>query len=440
MSVASFMSELNTLISSNEIIIPNSTSSTSSNEPKNCKVLIVSTHVMQNNGYSKVIYSIIKQLSSKPWLSLVHFGTQKLQQGEVDRTYPSNVKVIDGSALEKEKLLGFAFSELSQVIQNEKPDIVFIYNDLSIITHYIEHIRKYISIRSFKIWAYADVTSLYTPSNIIDILNRDVDRIYCMTNTWKTSLLSQGIIRPIDVLSHGYDPSIYRTLPREIARQSLGLPKDVFLITSLNQNIPRKHLDILIMAFVHIIVRFPLSPIYMLIVADKGDRGGYPLFEIYSRELKLQNASVDIFGNRLMLTSSPCFKDIDINVLNNCADIGVSCAEGEGFGLCSFEQMAVGIPQIVPNINGYTEYCNQSNSILVTPTTRLYLPKCYSALTSETLLVSINDISKAIETYLFDTEKRKIHGESAKKTVANYTWENAVAPLLKRLSTIHLYD
>jgi hypothetical protein len=259
-----------------------------------------------------------------------------------------------------------------------------------------------------------------------------------MTKSWKTSLLSQGIIRPIDILSHGFDPTIYRTLPREIARQSLGLPKDVFLITSLNQNIPRKRLDILIMSFVHVMIRFPLSPIYMLIVADKGERGGYPLFEIFSRELKIQGGSVDVFGNRLMITSSGCFKDADVNVLNNCADIGVSCAEGEGFGLCSFEQMAIGIPQIVPNINGYTEYCTHANSILITPKTRLYLPQSYSSLTSEIQLVNVSEVSTAIETYLFDTEKRKIHGELAKKNVANYTWENAITPLLKRLSTIEL--
>lgn len=30
--------------------------------------------------------------------------------------------------------------------------------------------------------------------------------------------------------------------------------------------------------------------------------------------------------------------DFDINVLYNVADVGINSADGEGFGLCNFEQ------------------------------------------------------------------------------------------------------
>lgn len=142
------------------------------------KLLIVSTHANQVNGYSKVAFNMIKQLATHPWLKIVHFGTQSLVNADLGRGYPANVKVIDGTALDKEKQPGFALSELPGVIQQEKPNVVFIYNDLSVICAYIESIRKVIENRSFKIWAYVDITYQQPPQSMIDILNRDVERIF----------------------------------------------------------------------------------------------------------------------------------------------------------------------------------------------------------------------------------------------------------------------
>ena len=445
MDIDDFVKQLNSVInSSNDTVTPVVTSVTPApvvsnviEQPaKKVKILIVSTHVNQVNGYSKVIYNIIQKLSLQPWINVVHFGTQKITNGDLGRKYPTSVKVIDGTAMEKQKAVGFAFNELPNVIVSEKPDIVFIYNDLSVICGYIEEIRKVIQNRFFKIWAYIDTTYKCQPQPLIDVLNRDVERIFCFTKTWKDEIKSQGITRPIDVLNHGISSNMIRSIPKDLARQSLGLPKDVFLFSSINRNIPRKHLDLLIMSFVKLIVRFPMKPLFLLVVGDKGDKGGYQLFEIFSRELKLAGASTDTFGNRLLITSSnTCYKDDDINLLYNCADIGISCAEGEGFGLCSFEQMAVGVPQIVPNINGYSEYCNDENSLMITPKMRYYIPQAHSTVTGEAQLVDPEDVAKAMERYAFDEDLRKLHGKLAKEKIKDYTWDNCCAILIKRLRT-----
>jgi glycosyltransferase involved in cell wall biosynthesis len=441
--LSSFVKELNEIINQpSSIAVPepvvNAPAASISSVPsisseKKVKILLVSTHVNQVNGYSKVMYNIIKQLA-QPWIQLVHFATQKLMGAEIGRHYPKGVKVIDATALDKEKQPGFALSELPNTILSEKPDVVFIYNDLSVICAYIEEIRKVISRRTFKIWAYVDVTYVSPPQGTIDILNRDVERIFCFTKSWKDSITSQGITRPVDVMNHGVDTSLFRSIPKELARQTLGLPKDIFLFTSLNRNIPRKRLDLLVMAFVTLIVRFPTKPIFLLMVADKGDRGGFQLFDIFARELKQNNATVEMFGNRLMLTSKDtCYRDEDINMLYNCADAGISCAEGEGFGLCTFEQMSVGIPQIVPEINGYTEYCTSDNSLLVKPSMRYYIPQVYHSVPGEAQMVDPNIVAKTMERYVFDETLRKQHGKLAKEKVSTYTWEKCVAIMIKRL-------
>jgi glycosyltransferase involved in cell wall biosynthesis len=439
--LSSFVKELNEII--NQPIMPEPVANASMqpivqliSSEKKIKILLVSTHVNQVNGYSKVMYHIIKQLT-QPWIQLVHFGTQKLSGIDIGRPYPKGVKVIDATALDKEKQPGFALSELPNTILSEKPDVVFIYNDLSVICAYIEEIRKVISRRTFKIWAYVDMTYAAPPQGTIDILNRDVERIFCFTKSWKDSITSQGITRPVDVMNHGVDSTMFRSIPKELARQTLGLPKDIFIFTSLNRNIPRKRLDLLVMSFVTLIVRFPTKPIFLLLVADKGERGGFQLFDIFARELKHHNATVDMFGNRLMLTSKDtCFRDEDINMLYNCADVGISCAEGEGFGLCTFEQMSVGVPQIVPEINGYTEYCTSENSLLVKPSMRYYIPQVYHSVPGEAQMVDPNVVAKMMERYVFDEALRKQHGTLGKEKASSYTWEKCVAIMIKRLHAL----
>ncbi len=447
-----FVNELNAMINSgssekkeeskNEVVVKDVNSG---GVKRKLKLLFVSTHVNQGNGYSKVAYQMLLELAKCPWLEVTHFGTQKMQTGpggDLNRKYPDNVKVIDGSALEKEKQLGFSFVELSAVtIPSEKPDIVFIYNDLAVICSYIEHIRKLHDNRSFKIWTYVDLTYQCIPQQLLDIVNRDVERVFCFTKGWKDVLKSQGITRPVDVMNHAGSGRLLRVVPRDMARQTLGLPKDVFLFTSLNKNIPRKRLDLLIMSFVKLIIRYPTKNIFMLIVGDKGDQGGYPLFEIFARELKLNNGDVGMYGNRLLITSrDSCYRDEDINLLYNSGDVGVSCAEGEGFGLCTFEQMYLGIPQIAPNILGYNEYCNSDNSLLVTPKLRYYIPKGHNSVTGEGQMVDPEDVSKAMETYVFDENLRKAHGKAAKEKANEYVWEKTMATFMKRLKVHYEED
>lgn len=438
--LSSFVEELNKMMepassSKNEVVQP-------SVQTKIVKLLLVTTHSNQVNGYSKVVFNLLKELATHKWLSVVHFGTQKMATADLDRTLPASVKSIDGSALDKEKPgIGFALSELGGVIQSEKPDVVFIYNDLSIVCAYIESIRKAIDVRTFKIWTYLDVTSHGLPSTMIDIINRDVDRVFAFTKGWKDSLKIQGIIRPVDVMPHGVDTKMFRPIPRDVARQTLGLPKDVFLFTSLNKNIPRKRLDLLIMSFVKLMVRFPTKNIFMLIVADKGDRGGFQLFDIFAREIKVNGGTVDMYGNRLLITSKDtCYKDEDINVLYNCGDAGVSCAEGEGFGLCTFEQMSVGVPQVVPDICGYNDYCTKDNAILVKPTARHYLPQAYTPIMGQVEVIDTEDFSKAMERYVFDEELRKRHGANAAESVMKCTWSSSTAVLVKRLRVLQEDD
>jgi glycosyltransferase involved in cell wall biosynthesis len=135
-----------------------------------------------------------------------------------------------------------------------------------------------------------------------------------------------------------------------------------------------------------------------------------------------------------MITSQDMvFRDEDINMFYNVADVGVNSADGEGWGLCNFEQMGVGVPQVVPNIGGFREFCTADNSVLVEAKQRYYLPMVYSPVGGEATAVDPHDLFLGMEVYVLDPKKRREHGEAARKQVQSYTWGRAVEGLVRRL-------
>lgn len=442
-SLPSYLKPINEIISGQ--VTTNSTSSkmetvkpssSSLITKKNIRFMLVSTHVQQYTGYSKVSYGILQELSKVPNLDLIHFGFQKHPSPAPDfRPYPSNVDVIDAASLENPLQQGFGFQALVEQIKKKNPHVVMIYNDMAVVSKFLEEIRKTGLIpRPFKVWVYCDQVYDCQHQAMIDLLNRDTDRVFTFTNYWKKQLKEQGVTRPIAILGHGFDPKTFFTVPKDLARKSLKLPEDVFIIMSLNRNQPRKRYDIMLMAFVELLAKYPTKPIVLLCICDKGEKGGWWLFDIFVRELKKKSLSIEQFGSRLMISSQDmAFKDEDINILYNIADVGISTADGEGWGLCTFEQMGVGIPQVVPDIGGYKEYCSSSNTMLVKPAHSYYLPSVYSAVGGEAHVCNPHDVCMAIEEYLNDSEKRKTHGQKAKETVSGYTWSNAVKGLVKAI-------
>jgi glycosyltransferase involved in cell wall biosynthesis len=404
---------------------------------KKFKFMLISTHCHQVTGYSKVCWGLIRQLAKLDWLDVVHYGFQKFSHIKVPadyRPYPSNIKVIDACAEEKPFEHGFGFKQLPDFLRKEKPDVIMIYNDLSVIAKFLMEIEKSGIPQKFKTWLYVDQVYNMQPRGLIEMMNAKAERIFAFSNHWKKCLKDQEVNRPIDVILHGFENDVYKTIPRDEIRKKLNIPQQAFIYLNLNRNQPRKRYDLLIMAFVELIVKYPTKPIVLMCICDKGEKGGWWLFELYQRELKKREVPLEQFASRLMIsTQEMSFTDEQINDFYNAADVGVNTADGEGWGLCNFEQMGVGIPQVVSNVGGFKEFCKPNNSMAVEPKHRYYLPMVYSPVGGEAEAVDPHDFCLAMEEYLLDSEKRKAHGEAAKACVQTYTWERCCEPLIRRL-------
>jgi glycosyltransferase involved in cell wall biosynthesis len=390
------------------------------------RILLFATYPTSSNGYSKVAYELAKHLSTKKDVSLTYYGFQNFQRNPVhdkERTLPDNVQIYDAFANEKNKQVGFGFEEITDFVTLNKPDVCIIYNDMVVISNVIEQLKK-IQNRKFKIMTYVDQVYLCQKKEFINRLNQDSDHVICFSKYWEKCIKDQGLTKPTSVLEHGFNPMMHYPIPKKLARLHFNLKPDDFIICNLNRNQPRKRLDIMIMAFAEVVSRHLGEPIKLLI--GTAPTGTWNLIEIYERELKLRDISLEDGLKHLIFIDNPqSLTDQDINILYNVSDVGLNTAMGEGWGLCNFEAGAVGVPQIVPEIGGFLDFYSKECATLIKPKIHIYTDMTTDGCPGCAQICDPLDFADAIDRYYADDDLRKEHGEEARKRIlTNYKWSN----------------
>ena len=391
------------------------------------RILIFGTHPNQYNGYSKVVYELIQILAKRPDLQITVFGFQKfnvLPNHRVD--IPSNVEIYDAFENEDPRQQGFGIDQVRSFVNKNKPDVCIVYNDMMILHQVISKLAlcKSEDKMDFKVIAYIDQVYLNQKKEFIDFINANADFGLLFTEYWQTCILDQGLSLPHDYLPHGFNPQIYYPFPKKLARLYYGIKPEDFIILNLNRNQPRKRWDTCLKAFAEIVSRYPNEPIKMMV--GTALQGAWNLVEIFERELKKRNCTLEDGMKHIIVIDRPQkVTDEETNILYNVADIGINTCDGEGFGLCNFEQAALGIPQIVPRIGGFLDFFDDSNSISIDPKIAYYVDHSRDMVAGEALMCSYVDFVEAIEKYYFDKELIKIHGEAARTKILNdYKWKD----------------
>ena len=398
---------------------------------KQKRVLLISTHCHQMNGYSKVAWNILKVLDELYEFELYHFGAQRMV-GLPDsfRPYPIGVTHVSPDTLETDnkRLVEEAhmgFSLLPSYIESVKPDCVIFYNDAFVICRYVDAFMKVSPAVRANIRTIAYLDQVYMSQKIehVKYLNEHIDQFFVFSSEWKKTLRGHGIRKPIGVVPHGFDGTLICRADKQDIRSKMSVPEDAFLIVNVNRNMIRKRYDLVVMAFAELVMRHPKRDVRLLCVCDKGQRGGYSIVEIYINEIKKRGGRVeDHIGKIIMVSQDQCHSDEIINAFYSSADVGLTCADAEGFGLCTFEMMGLGIPQVVPDHIGFTEYCNSANSIIVPTKYTYYVPNSVSAVAGEARSVDPADVANALERYMNDPGLRQTHGRAAGLTVNDYKW------------------
>jgi len=404
------------------------------------RVLFFGTHPHCFNGYCIVTYNLAKELSTKKDVDLTIYGFQnfyKNQEHVNARKLEPHVYVYDAFAGEEPKQMGFGFDQVKSFVTMNQPDVCVIYNDMVVVSNILNQLKEIKKEMGFKIIVYIDQVYLYQKKEYIDRLNNEADYVMCFTEYWHDILKECGVTKPTGYLQHGFDPMVHYPVPKKYARKHFGLQENDFIVLNLNRNQPRKRWDICIQAFTEVVSRHIGEPIKLLIATTT--TGAWNLIELYERELKKRGLSLEDGKKHLILIDNPQqLPDEDVNILYNVADIGVNTCDGEGFGLCNFQQAAIGIPQIVPNIGGFKDFFTKEKAVLVDPKYTLYIESTRDGVGGEAELCDWRDFADAIDNLYCNPEERESIGKNARKHIIdNYKWSVITDKFYDILQEVH---
>jgi glycosyltransferase involved in cell wall biosynthesis len=399
------------------------------------------------------VYYISKFLGLKEDISLTIYGFQNFNQtagGNTRTDIPSSVKLHDAGATENPKRGGFGDKEIGAFLKNNPQDIVVIFNDMVITSACVNTIVTELSQeerRAMKLVSYMDQVYPYQKKQYIHMLNTHFDAIIAFTPYWRDTARRIGLSKsiPCYVFPHGFDHTLYYPIPRKIARVFYAIPENAFAILNLNRNQPRKRWDHTIMAYAICVKKYydlvekyktklnvagtnatPPRPL-KLVIGTTID-GSWNLIEVLEHELMLLGVPIQFGKECLVAISNPQqLSDSDINVLYNCCDIGLNTCEGEGFGLCQIEHLALGCPQVAPKIGGLQEFMNENNSILVEAKWRYYIDKHRDGIGGIAEVGDTNDYANAIWKYYMDPKLCAKHAQNGRTDILqNYRWVSVV--------------
>ena len=330
----------------------------------------------------------------------------------------------------------FGFNKLPKVIDVIKPQIVILLNDSNIIHGWLMYINNESnSHRKCMIFPYVCTEYIGVPQNQIALYNKTCCGLLAMAQFTIDEFNHNGSLLKSHRLSHGYADNI-KKIDKSLAKRYMNIPEDTFVFFSGSKNQPRKRLDIIVRAFVHLLTKHSDKKVLLMFNCGLIDMG-WNLKELYIRlckENNIKNMEKYIYFCSENIGDANK-NDEELTIIYNASDVGVTTSTGESFGLIPFEQSALGIPQIIPNWSGIVESVPYG-SIKVNTNDYYVYPVVIQSGNGEARTVYYKDVADAMEIYLLDESLYKQHCIDVLKNIENYSWENIYNELSNFIQSI----
>lgn len=240
----------------------------------------------------------------------------------------------------------FGEDRIREVVEKEKPDIIFSINDMWIINEQYKRIKDLHDQKLFKFVGYAPMDS-YGWTGCLDETANDWDGVVSYTEFGAHEFIRGGIKKPITIIPHGITANQFYPMDKAEARKRLNLRDDIFIVFNGNRNQFRKRIDITVEGFAKFAKDKPDTQLYLHMgLKDQG----WDIMPLFARAM--QREGIDPNG-RIILTAQtqgPPNVEVDfLNTIYNAVDVGVNTCKGEGWGLVSHEHAACRVAQVVPD-------------------------------------------------------------------------------------------
>lgn len=392
------------------------------------RVLVVSTHVSQTTGYSKVSWNLLKYLGNCEDLEVVHYGFQRFND-DTDpgqkrlKSLPESVIVHDAAKAEIPFEQGFGIKQFRDFVKLSRPEVIVIFNDALISARFLNELA--IEPRpcpGAKTVVYLDTVYPFVNPDLLAVIDRSSDHVIAFTDMWKNELLKQGIRKPVTSLMHGFDSKAFFPIEKPVKK-----PSDAPLVfLNLNRNQPRKRYDLMAITMALVFTKRPDANIRFVGATDL-KTGAWDVPRIFARELckRMEPERATKYLDYLLTVPNPGkMSDEEINILYNEADVGLNFAQGEGVGLTTLEHAGIGKPQICGRLGGFIEYLDDTCATLLPVKMHEYVDN-RELIGGEASIIDPEDACDAILKYLDDPALRERHGQAARERALKYTWSDA---------------
>ena len=262
-------------------------------------------------------------------------------------------------------------------MMNEKPDIIYGHFWSSAYQGY-EYARQY-GIPLFVATGESDVAKMFSPRADYNAFCNYISGVICVSTKNREESIRLGLTLPdkCKIFPNAVNSTIFKKMSKQMCREQLGFPQDVFIVIFIGWFIERKG-------------SMRVSQAIKMIV-------GKPVYSIFVGRGDQEPECDDI----LYKGSLPHDK---VPVYLNAADVFVLPTLQEGCCNAVIEAMACGLPIISSNLPFNWDVLNENNSILVDPT-------------------NIYEISAAIERLRDDADERLRLAQGALETAKSLTIE-----------------
>lgn len=286
-----------------------------------------------NTGFGIVSKNILKQLTTKGYditvLGINHYGTPYDQKEFPYFIYPCDKGPVEAI---------FGYDKLWYLVNEIKPDILFMLNDPWIIDKAIK--TKRVDTPYLKVMAYYPIDSGPLKPEWAKTLG-GLDAQVCYSHFAEKIVINASETKPTNMYQvyHGVNKEVFRPINQQLAKTKLGIPIETFVVGMVARNQYRKRFDILVKAFAEF-------------AKDKDDVKLYlhTALKDIGFDIKDLTEQFDI-GNKLILTedmsAAQGVPEDFLNLIYNTFDINCLISLGDGFGLPVAESMATGCPQLV---------------------------------------------------------------------------------------------
>jgi len=318
------------------------------------------THPNQGTGYARVANKITNYLADLPGVEVVYYAFQNYPgQAIEDRFIDPRIKFYDALAIDSESPKGFGDKGVVPAIIEEKPDVLFLYNDLPVSVSLLDLIPAE-HMPSTK-YVYLDIVYPWERLAYYESLkSHNIDCIWVFLNCWKKHLVEDlGFDETrVEVLPHGVDFERFIELDPIECRQRMGFDVDDYVVVNMNRNSYRKQWCVTIKAFLHFLKVQDMNPkikLYCGCQVETSD--GYNIPELIHTECVRNGMdTATVVNNHIFINPKPLhLSESDINDIYNVGDVGMNTCCGEGFGLTTIEHAYFNKPQIVSGVPALIE-------------------------------------------------------------------------------------